>query len=441
MRVVPFAAAWAAATAALVQLPPVARASATAGPGDTVAVTGPSLDELRAAVRAHPGQPGPVVALARALRHAGDPGGALTELRAALPPPPAAGAPELLWEVMRAHVDRREDAAAGEACRRLAKASPAEGHACTAYVHLGRLRAGFALDEVAAAQAADPGCYHARLAEGRARELLLEDEKAEAPLRDAVAERPADAEARVLLGRVLRGLGKGDEALAELREAVRLDPGDPEALYELALGLPPGPASLDLLRRATAVRPSMSDAWLALGQRQLAAGRPGEARVAADAALRAAPASAAALVLAGQVALADGRVSDALAAGRAALKILPSSGPAGLVVADAQARQGELDAAIESYQVAWGLDHRTPDALVHASEACRRGGRDTSARAFGEKATQEFPRWAPGWAAFGDALAARGELAAARDAYRSALAAPEGAIDRDAVARKLAALH
>jgi tetratricopeptide (TPR) repeat protein len=145
-------------------------------------------------------------------------------------------------------------------------------------------------------------------------------------------------------------------------------------------------------------------------------------------------------VLAGQVALAEGRGDDALAAGRAALKILASSGPAELIVADALARRGELDAALEAYQTAWGFDHRSPDALVHASEACRRGDRDTSARAFGEKATQEFPRWAPGWAAFGDALTARSELPAAREAYRMALGAPEGAIDRDAVARKLAAL-
>jgi tetratricopeptide (TPR) repeat protein len=393
-------------------------------------------------------QGGSVVARARALRQAGDSRSALRELRAALPPATAAGVaelkagmPDLLWEAMRAHVDLREDAAASDVCRRLGKASPAEGHACMAYVHLGRLRAGFALDEVAEAQAADPACFHARLAEGRAHDLLLEDNKAEAPLRDAVAARPDDAEARALLGRVLRSLGRGDEAVAQLREAVRLDPRDPEPLYELALAVPPGAESLDLLGRATAVRPSMSEAWLALGQRRLAAGQLGEARAAADAALKASPGNAAASILAGQVALAEGRLDDALAAARAALKALPGSGPAELVLADVLSRQGEVDGALEAYQAAWGFDHHSPDPLVRASEACRKAGRDTSARAFAEKATLEFPRWAPGWAAFGDALVGRKEPAPARDAYRSALAAPEGAIDRDAVARKLAALQ
>jgi hypothetical protein len=90
--------------------------------------------------------------------------------------------------------------------------------------------------------------------------------------------------------------------------------------------------------------------------------------------------------------------------------------------------------------LAWGLDRGDPTPLVHASEACHLGGRDTSARAFGVKATQEFPEWGPGWAALGDALVGQGETRAARDAFARALAAG-GPVDREAIQKKLAALR
>ena len=78
---------------------------------------------------------------------------------------------------------------------------------------------------------------------------------------------------------------------------------------------------------------------------------------------------------------------------------------------------------------------------MHASEACHAASRDTSARAFGAKAAQEFPNWAPGWVALGDALVGQKEIKDARDAYRKALAVTDGSIDRSAVAQKLAALQ
>ena len=71
--------------------------------------------------------------------------------------------------------------------------------------------------------------------------------------------------------------------------------------------------------------------------------------------------------------------------------------------ADAYAKKGEIDLAVESYQDAWGFDHTDPTSLVNASLACHAAGRDTSAKAFGLKATQEFPNWGPGWVALGDA--------------------------------------
>ena len=111
-----------------------------------------------------------------------------------------------------------------------------------------------------------------------------------------------------------------------------------------------------------------------------------------------------------------------------------------LLVADGAAKKGEIDPALEAYQSAWGFDHADPTPLVHASEACHAASRDTSARAFGAKAAEEFPNWAPGWAALGDALVGQKETKAARDAYGKALAVSDGAIDRASVAQRLASL-
>jgi len=398
---------------------------------------------LRTAAKASPTDPSAALALGRALRRAGHPVDALNELRRGIGV--SASKPDVLtqlhWQVARVHMDRRDFIQATTACDVLGKlpGAGAEGHACKADAQLVLQRSTEALTESAAALARDPRCYEAKVAEGRAQELALENAKSEAAYRAAIALRADGAEPHVGLGRVLARSGKRDDGVAELRRALQLDPNGPEALYELSQVLGAGPESTGLLERATRERPSFGDAWLALGNQSLAAGRLGDAKKAAEAAERNDPGSAAPKVLAGRVALADGRADDAIRLGEAALKLLANSAPAKLLVADGNAKKGEIDLALEAYQAAWGLDHGDPTPLVHASEACHTAGRDTSAKAFGLKAAQEFPKWGPSWAALGDALVAQGDKAGARDAYQKALTG-DGPVDRDAVQRKLGAL-
>jgi tetratricopeptide (TPR) repeat protein len=339
-------------------------------------------------------------------------------------------------------MDRHDFPAALAACRVLGavRGAEAEGHACAADAHLVWQRASEALTETAAALAKDPACYEAKIAEGRAYDFAIDPQKSEASFRTAIAWRPDGSDAHLGLGRTLLKAGRKDEALAELHKAVDLDPYGPDALYELATALPSGDESTALLDRATRERPAFADAWIALGTQRLSGGHLVEARRAAESAARNDAKDVAPHVLLGKVALADGRPDDAKKEAEVALKILANSAPAKLLVADADAKKGEIDRALEAYQAAWGLDHGDPTPLVHASEACHAAGRDTSARAFGVKATQEFPHWGPGWAALGDALFGQGEKKAARDAYAQALA-NAGPVDRDAVQRKLNALQ
>jgi tetratricopeptide (TPR) repeat protein len=403
------------------------------------------LDALRAEANAAP----PAdrwrasLALGRALRRAGHAPEAEAELRRGIG---LAGAnPEALIalheELASVYADRRDFSRTLATCQALSKVrgGEARGHACIAEAHLVWQRASLALTEVGTALAKDPACFEAKLAQGRAYDFALDYASAEASLRDALLLKPSDAYAHRALAHVLANEGRKDDAIAELRRASALDYLDPDTSFELAVALPAGPESLGFLERATRERPSFARAWVALGTQQLGAGQVTEAAASQQAAARVDSAAVDVRTLGGRVALAEGRADDAIKAGQAVLKIVPNSAPAELLVADANARKGEIDPALEAYQAAWGFDHRDPASLVHASVACHAAGRETSARAFGVKATQEFPDWAPGWLALGDALSGQGERQAARDAYAKALAAKEGAIDRDAVQRKFAA--
>jgi tetratricopeptide (TPR) repeat protein len=417
----------------------------------TAAAQESRLDELRTASRAKPGDPLAVLAYGRALRRAGHPTEALVELRRGVAVAGAArdAIAQLHWEAARTYGDKHDLPRAMASCHELERKRGAgpettptpESHACTAMAYLSWQRATEALSEAAACLATDPGNYEAKLAEGRAHELELKPLDAETSLRAAIGMRPDGEDAHVALGRVLWKEGKRDAGVAELRRALQLDPYDPDALFELGSALSPGSESAGLFDRATRERPAFAEAWLALGGERLAAGDLAGAKAAADTAVKSDPGSVGALVLQGKIALAFDHPDEALRAGQAALKIVANSAAAVLLVADADARKGEIDAALEAYQTAWGLDHANPVPLVHASQACHAANRDTSARAFGAKAAQEFPNYAPGWAALGDALAGQKETALARDAYRKALGVPDGVIDRAAVSQKLAALR
>jgi tetratricopeptide (TPR) repeat protein len=409
---------------------------------------------VRAAANAAPNDPAAALALGRALRRAGRLGEALVELRrgAALQAgPPGDTAIQLRWEAARAFVQKREVPQALASCRAVGalRATPggktpipgaaAASHACAAEAHLLWKRASEVLAEATLALEGGNKSYEAKVAEGLAHELEVKDADAEASFRQAIAWRPDGAEAHSWLGRLLVRTLKHDDGVSELRRAVALDPTSPELCYELALTLPSGPEAEGLLTTAVHERPTYALAWLHLANVQLDENKLAEARASADACIKNDPREPAAQITAGRVALAEGRFDDAVRFGQAAVGLLANSARARLLVADAYAKKGDIDLAVENYQAASGLDQGDPTPLVRASEECHRQGRDTSARAFGEKATKDFPQWAPGWVAYGDALAAEKELAAARAAYESALKA-SGPIDAGAVQKKLAAL-
>lgn len=400
-----------------------------------------ALDGARAQVHANANDTNASLALGRALRRAGRYAEAATELRrgaATFAGHQPDAAIKLHWELARTFIGQRDFSQAMIECRVVGAQTggATAGHACAAEAHLLWRRSTDALTEIAQAGRT----YESKVSEGRALALQLKDNEATAAFKDAMALNASGAEPHLYLGKFLVDTNKTDQGVAELKRAVELDPTNPEALYELGRALPAGPDAVTALDKATHERPSYLDAWVRLADVDLTLGKNAEAKTAAASALKINGQDPSAHVVVGRVALADGKADDALSEARAALGAMANSAAAKLLMADAYAKKGDIDLALEQYQAAYGLDRLNPDVLVHATLACIKAGRNTSARAYATTATRDFPTWGPAFAALGDALAADGDSAGARAAYDKALQG-KGPVDATAVRAKIAALH
>ncbi len=408
-----------------------------------------SLTSLRAATQSALSDPKAALAYGRALRRAGHLNEATDELRRGINLYVARNgqtAIDLHVELARTAIAKRDFGPAMVQCRVVQdlNGGTAEGHACAAEAHLLWRRATEALDETKKALAADASNVDAKIAEGNALALELNDTESEAAFHEATtlaANDPTNAaRAHLGLARLYVATQKKDAAISELKSAVNLDPKDPDANFELAKNLSNASEALPYVETAARERPTFAEALAFRATLYLAVGRVNEAQQSAELALKIDPQKPDLHVTLGRALLAQGKFDDAATEGKAALAILGNLASAKLLVADAYAKKGEIDLAVENYQEAWGFDHSDPTSLVNASVACHAAGRDTSAKAFGLRATQEFPNWGPGWVALGDARVAEKDIAGAREAFTNALKS-QGPVDQAAVQRKLAALR
>lgn len=370
---------------------------------------------------------GPEDALAKgqSLRRAGKESDALAELRRAKASATGATAAKIDWEIARTHIAKRDFASAMAACRGMAKEAPAASRVCAAEAHLLWRRGTEALNELAELakikDAPADARYFGKVAEGRALELASKEADAEAAYRKAleISDRP---EAHMLLGAMLHRLGK--DGVPDLRRAVDLDAKDPFSQHELGKALATDAAkvadAIAAFERAIAERPAYTEALRSLTEAYLLAKRVPDAKRTAEAVLKAAPNDVYAHIATGRVALAENRFDDAIKSGETAVKLMPNEAKGKLLIADAYAKKGEIDLALEAYQSAAGLDHGDATPLVNAGRACLDAGRPTSAKAYGLKATKEFPNHAAGWVLLGDALVIDKDVPSARNAYETA---------------------
>ncbi len=353
---------------------------------------------------------------------------------------------DLHVELARTSIAKRDFGPAMVQCRVVQDLTggASEGHACAAEAHLLWRRATEALEETKKSLTANKTNVDAKIAEGNALALELNDAESEAAFREALTlaanDPPTAARAHLGLARLYVATAKKDAAVSELKLAVNLDPKDPDSNFELAKSLSSATEALPYVETAARERPTFAEAIAFRAVEYLAVGRVNDAQASAALALKIDPQNPTMHVTLGRALLAQGKLDDAAVEGKAALAILGNLASAKLLVADAYAKKGEIDLAVENYQDAWGFDHSDPTSLVNASTACHAAGRDTSAKAFGLRATQEFPNWGPGWVALGDARVAEKDISGARDAFTNALKS-QGPVDQAAVQRKLAALR
>jgi tetratricopeptide (TPR) repeat protein len=402
------------------------------------------VDAARDKAKAAPMSGEASLAYGQVLRRAGREADALVELRRGLGTTGGKGdlAGRLEWEIARTHLARREFEPAMASCRAMAKTAPDAGHVCAAEAHLlwrrGTEAEAEAVQALKAPRASSEVQYFAKVALGRAQELASKDADAETSYREATHIADARPDAHVLLGLVLNRTGK--DGMPSLRKAVEVDASDPAAQLELGRALPVGGAeSIAALERSVAQRPTSTDALRALVEGYVAAKRIPDAKRTVAAVLKLAPNDVNTHVVAGRLALAEGQADEAIKEGETASKLMPNVQPARLLVADAWAKKGEIDLAVEAYQAAFGLDHSDPTPLVNASAACLAAGRLTSAKAFGVRATKDFGSNGAAWTVLGDALAADRDLPGAKAAYETAKKA-RGA-DAAAIDKKLERLR
>jgi tetratricopeptide (TPR) repeat protein len=403
------------------------------------------VDVARDKAKAAPTSVEASLAYGQALRRAGRETEALAELRRGLAV--SGGRSELAgrvqWEIARTHIARREFEPALATCRAMSKSPTAEAasHVCAAEAHLLWRRGTEAETEIALLSKSKAASaevqYFANLAAGRAQELASKDSEAEASYRDAIRVAESRPDAHILLGTLLRRTGR--DGIASLKKAVELDPHDPVAQLELGRSLPLGSAeSIAAMERSIAERPTSTEALRALADSYVAANRLADAKKIVQSVLKLAPNDVNTHVVSGRLALAEGRADEAIKEGETAAKLMPNVQPARLLVADAWAKKGEIDLAVEAYQAAFGLDHSDLTPLVNASAACLAAGRVTSAKAFGVRATKDFGASPTAWTVLGDALAADRDVPGAKAAYETAKKARGS--DVAAIDRKLSHL-
>ena len=346
---------------------------------------------------------------------------------------------ELHLELARSYIDLRQQKKALRECEQLHKLSAFKEQICSAEAQLLTRRGSAALPAAEQALAIQAGDYDALVAKGRALTQLGKPSEADTVLRDAEKRAPSRPEAYRYHGELLIAQGMPENAVSILRDARKVAPDDPDVLELLASVLPANAEARDALQHALAGRPSFPAAEARLGQVLLALGDLDGADQHLQSALKAVPRQADWQAALGEVQVAKKQPDLALKSAEAALKVVGNHGPAKFVEAKALAQKGDIDLAIEAFQAAYGFSRTDPGVLVEAARACVRANRPTTAKAFADRATEDFPRAAASWETEGDVAVAMKDVAFAKQAYGKALAA-DGPVDKDGVRRKLAAL-
>ncbi len=348
--------------------------------------------------------------------------------------------PESLYDVLRVKLAAGDYNAARKGCQEIIKASPdaVHGHVCLARAYLVWRRSSRAVEHVDAAIVRDPDHYEALLVDADTRRMEGALDAALAAYQKILAKHPVSAEAQVGIAHVHLMRNQATAAQDALRKAIALDDKNPDALLELGK-LTTGAEAVGLLERAVAARPSNEEAKLALAIAQVRAGDAKGAEPTLRALLAKDKNNNVARSQLGAALVAQGKHEEGEKTLRTALERMPNDYEASFALAQLYERTGKNEEAFTQYRNAADLKRESPLPLLAAAKLGVALGRPLLAGALLERALERAPKSAELHALYGDVWMARGDKAAAKDAYKKALAG-EGPFDRAAVQKRLAEL-
>ncbi len=295
-------------------------------------------------------------------------------------------------------------------------------------------------DELAAAEKLDPNLYEAKLSRGKLAVAKGSHEDAISKFESLTKSMPNRAEAWFWHGRELLETNKPNPAVVALKKARELDPDWPEVSYELSRALPDGTEARDLARSAVAMRTTWPEAWLRLGELELATGGYDAAQKAFETSIKQSPKIVAAHSGLAMALVKLKKFADAKKAATDAMGIAANYAPARIALGEALAGLGETDEAVEQFKFANGLENKDPTGLFRAAEVLLAANQPMKAEAHAEACIKAFPDHARAWEIHGDVELANKDKKTAKESYKKALSAPKGSIDKAAVQKKLEAI-
>jgi len=308
---------------------------------------------------------------------------------------------------------------------------------CTAEAWLTFARHTLVEEELAAAEKLEPNLYEAKLARGKLAVSKGNHDDAIKLFESLTKTAPNRAEAWWWQGRELLETNKPNLAVAALKKAKELDPDWPEVSYDLARALPDGTEARDHARNATAMRTTWPEAFLRLGELELATGGTEAAQKAFETSIKQSPKVVAAH---SGLAMALVKLKKFEAAKKAAndgIALAANHAPSRLALGEALAGLGDTDEAVEAFKFANGLDNKDPTGLFRAAEVLLAANQPMKAEPHAEACVKAFPDHARAWELHGDVELANKDKKTAKESYKKALSAPKGSIDKAAVQKKL----
>lgn len=295
-------------------------------------------------------------------------------------------------------------------------------------------------DELNAAEKIDPNLYEMKLARAKLAISKGSREDGITKLEALTKATPSRADAWLLLGQQYIESGKSASAVAPLRKARELDADWPEASYELARALPDGTEARDLARAAVAMRTTWPQAYLRLGELELATGGYDAANKACETSIKQSPKVVAAHTCFAMSLVKLKKFPEAKKAATDAMGVAANYAPARIALGEAHAGLNEIDEAVEQFKFAVSLDNKDPTGFFRAVEVLLAVKQPMKAEAHAEGMVKAFPDNARAWELHGDAEVANGDKKTAKESYKKALGAKQGTIDKAAVQKKLDAL-